>query len=193
MHVLPALDIAQVVTPTEVDSEEPDAECRLGWIWLATWEDSREDVRWWPRLMKADGGLNATAAPVIMAARGGRWRGSTQEDSSTSNELLLTTNWHYSEPKDPPTWCRWHRASCWRRREGDRAARGHLIEHPASRERVQDGWDTNTAHTCLSTHTWTTLQCYISHTQRSKCPLQQNWIHSLVFLLTRPVRYYNIM
>ena len=30
MHVLPALDIAQVVTPTEVDSEEPDAECRLG-------------------------------------------------------------------------------------------------------------------------------------------------------------------
>ena len=40
----------------------------MEWIWLATWEDSREDVRWWPRLMKADGGLKATAAPVIIAA-----------------------------------------------------------------------------------------------------------------------------
>ena len=62
---LEALDVLE--RGFEADSEEPDAECKLEWIWLATWEDSREDVRWWPRLMKADGGLKATAAPVIIA------------------------------------------------------------------------------------------------------------------------------
>ena len=120
-----------------------------GWQWVARCRvqveldltsdilthDSREDVCWWPQLMKADRGLNAapdaecrlnwiwlvtwlntTTAPVIMTAW--EWGGEYQHEKTAMQQLSF-----YVFTTEVPTTGRWHRVLCrtgreWNRKHG---------------------------------------------------------------------------